>query len=107
MPSSRKHMTSLPRGLVTLLFTDVEGSTKLLQELGSSAYVSALDAHRRTLRDVACVYNGVEVEMQGDSFHFAFAKAVDGVAAAAAAQRALTGSEARSQPLRIRIGLNT
>ena len=62
----------LPGGTVTLLFTDIEGSTRMLQELGREAYVRALTAHRRLLRDAFTARGGVEVEMQGDSFFFAF-----------------------------------
>jgi len=60
----------LPAGTVTLLFTDIEGSTRMLQELGREAYVRALTAHRRLLREAYSAHGGVEVEMQGDSFHF-------------------------------------
>jgi class 3 adenylate cyclase len=79
-------MPDLPGGTVSLLFTDVEGSTRLLQELGRERYVEALEAHRRLLRDVFKRHGGVEVEMQGDSFFFAFASAHDAVVAAAEAQ---------------------
>ena len=79
----------LPDGTVTLLFTDIEGSTRMLQELGREAYVRALTEHRRLLRDALTAHGGVEVEMQGDSFFFAFSFARDAVAAAAAGQRAL------------------
>ena len=77
----------LPSGTVTLLFTDIEGSTRLLQELGREAYVAALTTHRRLLREAFTGLGGVEVEMQGDSFHFAFPFARDAVAAAVAGQR--------------------
>ena len=65
---------------MNLLFTDVEGSTRLLQELGRERYVEALEAHRRLLRDVFEHHGGVEVEMQGDSFFVTFASAHDAVA---------------------------
>jgi predicted ATPase/class 3 adenylate cyclase len=99
-------MKALPSGTVTMLFTDVEGSTRLLQELGRDEYVRCLEAHRRTLRETARAHDGVEVEMQGDSFHFAFASARAGVLAAADAQRALhaTGDHG---PIRVRIGVHT
>ena len=97
----------LPSGTVTLLFTDIEGSTRMLQELGRDAYVRALTAHRRLLREAFSSHGGVEVEMQGDSFHFAFASARDAVAAAVAGQRALAEHAWELQPIRVRIGLHT
>ncbi|MGZ6563242.1 MAG: adenylate/guanylate cyclase domain-containing protein [Solirubrobacteraceae bacterium] len=100
-------MSDLPGGTVTLLFTDVEGSTRLLQELGRERYVEALEAHRRLLRAAFGRYGGVEVEMQGDSFFFAFASARDAVAAAAEGQLALASHEWPSEPIRVRIGIHT
>jgi predicted ATPase/class 3 adenylate cyclase len=97
----------LPRGTVTLLFTDIEGSTRLLQELGTEAYVPALELHRKLLREAFGRHGGVEVEMQGDSFHYAFATALQGVAAAAEAQRALAECHWEQEPIRVRIGLHT
>ena len=97
----------LPRGTVTLLFTDIEGSTRMLQELGREAYVGALTSHRTLLREAFTAHDGVEVEMQGDSFFFAFPYARDAVAAAVAGQRALGEHDWDSQPIRVRIGLHT
>ena len=97
----------LPTGTVTLLFTDIEGSTRMLQELGRETYVRALTEHRRLLREALTTHGGVEVEMQGDSFHFAFPYARDAVAAAVAGQRALAEHDWESQPIRVRIGLHT
>ena len=97
----------LPRGTVTLLFTDIEGSTRMLQELGREAYVRALTAHRTLLREAFTAHDGVEVEMQGDSFFFAFPYARDAVAAAVAGQRALAEHSWESQPIMVRIGLHT
>jgi class 3 adenylate cyclase len=68
-------LSELPTGTVTLLFTDIEGSTRLLQELGRDRYIRALSDQRRTVREVFTRNGGVEVEMQEDSFHFAFAEA--------------------------------
>src|SRR4051812_15021969 len=82
-------VVGLPRGTVTMLFTDIEGSTRLLQELGADPYVQALEDHRRLLRQAMSRNGGVEVEMQGDSFHFAFSDSGAAVRAAAEAQRAL------------------
>jgi predicted ATPase/class 3 adenylate cyclase len=91
----------LPRGTVTFLFTDVEGSTRLLQELGD-AYPDVLAQHRRSLRDAFAHHGGVEVDTQGDAFFVAFAKASDALAAAAAGRDALSGG-----PVRVRMGLHT
>jgi predicted ATPase/class 3 adenylate cyclase len=91
----------LPTGVVTLLFTDVEGSTRLLQELGDG-YGDALHEHRRRLRAAFAANDGVEVDTQGDAFFAAFSRASDAVAAAAEAQRALAGG-----PVRVRMGLHT
>ena len=93
-------MVSLPTGTVTFLFTDIEGSTRLLHELGD-AYVEALAEHRRVLREAFGRHEGVEVDTQGDAFFVVFARASDAVAAANAAQSALAA------PIRVRMGLHT
>jgi predicted ATPase/class 3 adenylate cyclase len=91
----------LPTGVVTLLFTDVEGSTRLLHSLGDD-YGEALQEHRRRLRAVFADHDGVEVDTQGDAFFVAFARASNAVAAAADGQRALADG-----PIRVRMGLHT
>jgi predicted ATPase/class 3 adenylate cyclase len=91
----------LPTGVVTLLFTDVEGSTRLLQELGDG-YGAALHEHRGRLRAAFAAHGGVEVDTQGDAFFVAFGRASDAVSAAVEGQRALAGS-----PIRVRMGLHT
>jgi predicted ATPase/class 3 adenylate cyclase/Tfp pilus assembly protein PilF len=91
----------LPTGTVTFLFSDIEGSTRLLQELGDG-YAEALAEHRRALRESWKRHEGVEVDTQGDAFFVAFARASDAVAAAADAQGALAEG-----PMRVRIGLHT
>jgi predicted ATPase len=91
----------LPTGTVTFLFTDIEGSTRLLQELGE-AYAEVLAEHRRALRDAWTKHDGIEVDTQGDAFFVAFARASDAVAAAADAQLALAAG-----PVRVRMGLHT
>jgi predicted ATPase/class 3 adenylate cyclase len=93
--------STLPTGVVTLLFTDVEGSTRLLHELGDD-YGEALQEHRRRLRAAFTEHEGVEVDTQGDAFFVVFARASDAVAAAADCQRALAGG-----PIRVRMGLHT
>jgi len=91
----------LPRGTVTLLFTDIEGSTRLLDER-PEAYPEALAQHRRALREAFANHGGVEVDTQGDAFFVAFGRASDAVAAAEEAQQALAGG-----PLRVRMGIHT
>ncbi|MDQ2910557.1 MAG: adenylate/guanylate cyclase domain-containing protein [Actinomycetota bacterium] len=94
-------MAALPSGTVTFLFTDIEGSTRLLHELGGD-YADALLEHRRLLREAFERHAGVEVDTQGDAFFVAFARASDAVASAAEAQRALQGG-----PIRVRMGIHT
>ena len=65
----------LPSATVTFLFTDVEGSTRLLHELGAEAYAEALAEHRRVVRTVFAAEGGVEVDTQGDAFFYVFADA--------------------------------
>jgi predicted ATPase len=74
---------------VTFLFTDVEGSTKLLHELGAEKYAAALAEHRRVIRAAAAAHGGVEVDTQGDAFFVAFPTAPGALAAAEAARDAL------------------
>src|SRR5216684_4324960 len=81
---------NLPSGTVTFLFTDVEGSTKLLHELGAEGYAEALAEHRGVIRESCARHGGVEVDTQGDAFFIAFPTAAGAAAgAAAAAQVAL------------------
>ena len=94
-------MLRLPTGTVTLLFTDIEGSTRVLHELGDG-YVDALAEHRRALREAFERHGGIEVDTQGDSFFFAFARATDAVAASRDGQAALADG-----PIRVRMGIHT
>ena len=64
-----------PVGSVTLVFTDIEGSTKLLDELGAGAYKGALAEHRRIVREAFGRHSGYEVDYEGDAFFYAFATA--------------------------------
>ena len=91
-----------PTGTVTFLFTDVEGSTKLLHELGSEAYAEALAEHRRVVREAFARHGGVEVDTQGDAFLLAFPTAPGALDAAREAQEALARG-----PIRVRIGIHT
>src|SRR5229473_4003765 len=92
----------LPDGTVTFLFTDVEGSTQLLHELGAEGYVAALAEHRRLVREAFAAHAGVEVDTQGDAFFVAFPDAAEAVAAATAATESLGAG-----PIRVRMGLHT
>jgi predicted ATPase/class 3 adenylate cyclase len=92
----------LPSGTVTFLFTDVEGSTSLLHELGADRYAEALGEHRRVVREAVERRGGVEVDTQGDAFFIAFPTAPD---ALAAAEEAIVGLA--SGPIRVRMGIHT
>jgi predicted ATPase/class 3 adenylate cyclase len=92
----------LPSGTVTFLFTDVEGSTRLLDELGEAAYAAALLEHRRLVRAACARHGGVEVDTQGDAFFVAFPTAPGALAAASDVQEALAGSR-----VQLRVGLHT
>ncbi len=95
-------MAELPSGTVTFLFTDVEGSTTLLHQLGAEAYAAALAEHRRVIREACARHDGVEVDTQGDAFFFAFPTAPGAIAAAEEMRAALA-----SGPIQVRIGLHT
>jgi predicted ATPase/class 3 adenylate cyclase len=92
----------LPSGTVTFLFTDVEGSTKLLHSLGAQAYADALAEHRLVIREACARHNGVEVDTQGDAFFFAFPTAPGALAAAGEMTEVLS-----SGPIQVRLGLHT
>jgi predicted ATPase/class 3 adenylate cyclase len=95
-------MRDLPAGTVTFLFTDVEGSTRLLHELGTERYTHALAEHRRILREAFSAHGGEEVDTQGDAFFVAFPTAQGAVRAAAHAVGGLS-----SGPIHVRIGIHT
>ena len=98
---------TIPSGTVTFVFTDIEGSTKLLQELGDT-YQQLAREHRRIVRDAFSARDGAEVDTQGDAFFFSFPRARDAVAAAVDAQRALREHEwPRGKEVRVRMGLHT
>ena len=95
-------MRDLPAGTVTFLFTDIEGSTKLLHELGAEQYSHTLAEHRRVLREAFASNQGVEVDTQGDAFFVAFPTAPAALHASAEALGGLA-----SGPIRVRIGIHT
>ena len=92
----------LPSGRVTFLFTDVEGSTKLLHELGPAGYANALAEHRRIVREAFGAEGGVEVDTQGDAFFVAFPTEEGAIVAARAINEGL-----KAGPIRVRMGLHT
>ncbi|MGA5303549.1 adenylate/guanylate cyclase domain-containing protein [Nucisporomicrobium flavum] len=100
--------TELPSGLVTFMFTDIEGSTRLARMLGDG-YRSVLNAHRGVIRDAVRHHSGIELFTEGDSFFVAFADAAEAVAACVASQRALADHPWPSPDVapRVRMGLHT
>jgi class 3 adenylate cyclase len=101
-------MSQLPGGTVTFVFTDIEGSTRLLQELGDEAYGRVSGDHRRLVRETFGARGGTEIDTQGDAFFFSFPRARDAVAAAVDAQRALRDHDwPEGRELRVRMGLHT
>ena len=94
--------TDLPAGTVTFLFTDIEGSTRLLHQLGAEAYAGALAEHRRILREAFGAHGGVEVDTQGDAFFVAFPTASGALQAAVLATEGLA-----SGPIHVRMAIHT
>jgi predicted ATPase/class 3 adenylate cyclase len=91
-----------PSGTVTLVFTDIEGSTRLLEQLGVDAYREALAEHRRIVRDACARHDGFEVDTEGDAFFYAFQTARRAVDAISQVMTGLDGG-----PIRIRVGIHT
>jgi predicted ATPase/class 3 adenylate cyclase len=91
-----------PSGTVTFVFTDIEGSTALLDDLGAEAFMEALADHRRALRDAFGAHSGYEVDDAGDGLFYAFASASKAVTAVAQAMASLADG-----PVRIRVGVHT
>src|SRR5919106_2972945 len=100
-------MSELPSGAVTFLFTDVEGSTRLLKQL-RDRYGETLAKHQRILRQAFAAHGGEEVDTQGDASFYVFPRARDAAEGAAAAQRALVAYPwPEGSKVRIRIGMHT
>ena len=98
---------AFPGGTITFLFTDIEGSTRLLQELGDD-YGQVVSDHRRLLREVFQKAGGHEVDTQGDAFFYSFTRARDAVRGAVEGQRALAGHAwPQDAQVRVRMGLHT
>jgi predicted ATPase/class 3 adenylate cyclase len=97
----------LPTGTVTMLFSDIEGSTALLSRLGDR-YGQALSDHRALMRAAFAACHGREISTEGDSFFVVFGSAVDAVACALAAQRVLVGHDwPGGDAVRVRMGLHS
>jgi predicted ATPase len=95
-------MIEQPSGTVTLVFTDIEGSTRLLLELGEQGYRDVRDRHHRIVRDAFARHAGYEVDNEGDSFFYAFASPSNAISAVSEAMHALEAG-----PVRIRVGMHT
>ena len=94
--------TDLPSGTVTFLFTDVEGSTRLLQKLGPETFARELSDHRRVVRQASARHGGIEVDTQGDAFFVAFPTPSGATAAAEEIVEDLDGG-----PISVRVGIHT
>ena len=100
----RRH---LPTGTVTFLFTDIEGSTRLLQRLGTS-YRGVLERHAAIVRKALAAHDGIEISTEGDAFFAVFRSATEAVEAAVAAQRGLAQEHwPEGNPVQVRMGLHS
>jgi YVTN family beta-propeller protein len=100
-------VADLPSGAVTFLFTDIEGSTRLVRQL-RSRYAEVLGEHQRLLRQAFSQHGGYEIDTQGDAFFYAFGSAHEAVLAAVEAQRALSGYPWPDEAaVKVRIGIHT
>ncbi len=98
---------TFPSGIVSFLFSDIEGSTRLFHNLGAR-YTDVLDLHNRVLRSVWSAHRGAEVSTEGDSFLVAFGTADDAITAAAAGQRALAAVEwPEDVNVKVRMGIHS
>jgi len=106
-PSLARH--SDEQGTVTILFTDIEGSTALAQRLGDKAYHALLAEHNRILREQVAGHGGHEVKSMGDGFMVAFASAARALSCAVDIQKAFAAynQEHAESTINVRIGLNT
>src|SRR5215470_12194995 len=98
----------LPAGTLTFVFTDIEGSTRLVQSLGEARFAAVLEDHGRLVGGAFDAEGGHRVRMEGDSFFYVFPRATSAVAAVVAAQRALAAHTFPEQvTIRVRMGLHT
>jgi WD40 repeat protein/class 3 adenylate cyclase len=103
----KRAQSAQPSGTVTFLFTDIQGSTRLLDKLGEK-YAASLAEHHEILRAAIQKWRGLEVDTQGDAFFITFTRALDAVQCAAEAQRALANHKwPLDEPIRVRMGLHT
>lgn len=101
-------MSQLPSGTVTFVFSDIEGSTSLLKQLGDAGYADALATHRRLVRETFAIHDGEEIDTQGDAFFYSFRRARSAVNAAVAVQHAHAEQQwPTDAKVRIRLGLHT
>ncbi len=104
----RMTLRALPTGTVTFLFSDMEGSTRLVQQLGPARYAQVLEQHNEILRGAYAAHGGTERGTQGDSFLVMFGEAPAAIAAAAEAQAAIAAASWPAEaPVRVRMGLHT
>ncbi len=96
-----------PNGTVTILFTDIEGSSQLNEQLGDDQWLGVLREHNQIVRGQVEAHSGYEVKSQGDGFMIAFPSAKDALRCAIGIQRALDARASESPRLRVRIGLHT
>src|SRR4051794_27519735 len=101
-------MPDLPSGTVTFVFSDLEGSTRLLKALGDEKFTQLLATHRALVREVFGRHGGNEIDTQGDAFFYSFARARAAVAAAVELQRAHSGQNwPDGVTVNVRLGLHT
>ena len=106
---ARPDLTSVaaPNGTATILFTDIEGSTQLNENLGDAGWIALLREHNEIDRTQTAVHSGFEVKSQGDGFMLAFPSARDALRCAIGIQRSLDERDADAPQLRVRVGLHT
>ena len=101
-------MPDLPTGTVTFVFSDLEGSTKLLKQLGDEGYAAMLATHRQLVRETFAEHGGSEIDTQGDAFFYSFSRARAAVAACVEVQRRHESHEwPQDVKVRVRLGLHT
>src|SRR4051812_44913698 len=101
-------MSALPTGTVTFFFSDIEGSTRLLHDLGRDAFGPLLDEHAAVLRSAIAEGDGTEIRTEGDAFFAAFPTATGALTAAVRTQRGLAALPwPDGAAIRVRIGLHT
>ncbi len=104
-PDLTRH--AAPDGTVTILFTDIEGSTVMTERLGDQAWLKLLRGHNTIVRKRVAAHEGFEVKAEGDGFMLAFQSARKGLECAVDIQRAFADrNESADEPLRVRIGLH-